>query len=517
MDKINKLYNWWANDYNPLDGRLRFIFYGLLLYTGLYELFFRIPRLLNQCPEILYKQSGVMAYIPYIAQSPEVMLQTVKFIIVPLFIFWIFAAFGFLGRISMFLTGIGVFLVWGAYQNCAGTGHTWHLPMYTLLILGFLAKPDKWSIDYYLSKKFKWYPFKVSEVDRTSGFARKLVLIFAMYTLFAGGLAKLFYGGLAWLNGSSLLYYLSHFNNPKWMIGNIMNETVLTFSFITILLSIWTVLLELGSFSAIFNKKIRLFIIVNAWAFHIGIYFLMLPKYFPQMVCYLLIINWSLFNFSYIRSIFKGSILSPFLQKNNSIPKNEAGKPIKVMTIFVSSLVGLLLVFSIAFKIESFPLTYIPMYSTYLSEEKFDSHPWDEFESQNGLYRILDECSVEQYPWFLKFYLPRRIQVEAVSSDGTRFDITDKVYESIRNNWPVWGKRLTESIIQDYHVLGTIENLHLHPQGSFSEAGKLMNGITDYTSTYFDFNEVDRFELNYVFDSDEFFTIYSVHQESIKQ
>ncbi|MEX2347243.1 MAG: hypothetical protein WD604_16590 [Balneolaceae bacterium] len=453
---LERYHNWWFNDYNRLDGRLRFIFYMMLLYFGSKSLLPVAAERLAACPESYFEAAGLMQLLIPASVTPQELATLLYFSQSIVIFFWICAAIGLFGRVSAMITGLGVFLFWGAMQSCAGTGHDWHLPMYSLIFLGLFSKNDRWSADYWLAARFNWYPFNDFTPDKYGGLARKLILVTTVFILFAGGIAKLFTGGFDWLNGESLYYYLVEFNEPSTAIGPLLLDFFLENRWIITILSVWTVLLELGSLWVLFRKKWRLFYVINLWAFHIGIYLLMFPRYFPSMICYLLIVNWR-YTYNYLYQLYGRYVGKLPLGRKISLLLLET-EPVKrhpennTKLIFPSA-IGVVFIVTIIFRIETFPLTYVPMYSTVLTEEKIGSFNRSDFNNLETLTSVAEQYSNGYQPWYLMFYYPRNIEIrlwyrEAPGSEIQVKDVTEE-YTYLIRNWTKWYQIVTDVTLSD--------------------------------------------------------------------
>lgn len=498
---IQSYYQWWYEDYNPLDGRLRFLFYMLLFYLAYKSL---LPNAINRllaCPDSYFEAAGIMQLVfPSGITAGEIgaFLGVLQYVVI---FFWLSSAVGLFGRISPFVTGTGVFVFWGSMQSCAGTGHDWHLPMFVLLFLGFFMKNDRWSADYLLARTFRWYPFRDFTPNKYGGFARKLILVTAVFILFAGGIAKLFTGSFAWLNGESLYFYLLEFNEPSPLYGSLLLEFLLSNRWMITVLSIYTILLELGTLIMLFKQRWRFLFVLNLWAFHFGIYLLMFPRYFPSMICYLLIVNW--------RETF-----SPVLQRINSFThKHEvkfsgkkslkripAESTIKKRLIFPSLLL-IIFAATILYRIETFPLTYVPMYSTVLTEEKIGRYNRADFTNRSALNNVATMYMNGDQPWYLMFYYPRNIEIRVryqnpEHSEEEIKDVTEE-YTALIQNWPKWFERVTTVTLEDISM-GKI--FGSDPPDSRAETASLLCEIKNVLIASGGYSAIEEISLVYHFD-----------------
>ncbi len=510
--RINKYHNWWIEDYNPLDGRLRCLFYLLLFYLGYNSVLPEAVSRLEACPDSFFEADGLMILlIPAGVSAPEVatFLFYAQYVVIFL---WFCAAIGLFGRISSLGTALGVFVFWGAMKSCAGTGHDWYLPMYSLLFLGLFSKYDRWSADHWLSTRFSWYPFRDFSPNKYGGLARKLILLTSVFILFAGGVAKLTEGGFEWLNGESLYFYLKEFNQPSHDIGPVLLDFFLANKWIITILSVWTVILELSSVTILFKKNWRLFYVLNLWAFHIGIYLLMFPRYFPSMVCYLLIVNWRhTYNLVIIIKRYGKNIeklplysrISGILSEEKTFPTSPVpGEAIK--RVIFPSVLSVLFLTTIIFRFESFPLTYVPMYSTILTEKKIGSYNRADFNNAESLHKIAVRYAGGEQPWYIKFYYPRNIEIrlwyrESADSEITTKNVTDEYIDLVRN-WAKWSQTVTKITLYD------ISNKKLFTQNSdsSSETQHMLNEIKSVLSGRGGYQHIEKVALVYHFgDADE--------------
>lgn len=509
--KVDKYYKWWVDDYNPLDGRLRFVFYSLLFYFG-YRVF--IPSAVDRlaaCPESYFAAAGILQFLVPSGLNPQDVAAFMIFTKPIIIFFWICSAVGLFGRIAPAITALSVFIFWGMMQSCAGTGHDWHLPMYSLIFLALFSKNDKWSADYWLSTKLEWYPFRDFSSNKYGGLARKLILLTTVFILFAGGIAKLFTGGFAWMNGESLFYYLKEFNEPALAIGPFLLDFFLEHAWIITILAVWTVILELSSIFILFTKKWRLFYVVNLWAFHIGIYLLMFPRYFPSMICYLLIVNWRYtFNLAdknfgrYISKVPLYKNVSPMLRKSDRV-KETTVKNKKIRRTIIPTIVSILFIATILFRIESFPLTYVPMYTTILSEDKIGNYERADFQDRQALHKVAEQYNAGEQPWYFMFYYPRNIEIrlwhrETPDSEIQVKDVTDE-YKFLIQNWPKWMEVVTEVTLAD---IANRKLLYENGTESPTETEEMLREIRSIMENRGGYEHIEKIALIYHFgDEDE--------------
>jgi hypothetical protein len=210
-----------------------------------------------------------------------------------------------------------------------------------------------------------------------SGFARKIILCSGISTLFFGGITKLLNGGLSWLNGLSLAYYVSSEENGKSMI---LKQIFRRWRWFSLILSVASVALELGSLAAVFLPLSRPFLFLSAAGLHFGIWLTMWPNYFPQTFCYLFALNWQEIRIdSYSMDIYDNL--------NNSLS----------VASWSATLVFIFLTVATLLRIEYWPVTGIPMYSFY-RDDSFD-YKYLQDSAQAQLVSL--EHNKSQYPYAL--------------------------------------------------------------------------------------------------------------------
>lgn len=236
---------------------------------------------------------------------------------------------GFLGRINLLILAFFSFLSYGMGEVYGIFDHHISLPTQVILALALVPGSMKISIDQLiinLIKKIKKLPLTSS----TPNWGFKLVLALVLVTYFTAGVSKIRYGGLKWLDGSTLSFYLKertekHENgNIQLIIGdssikdedkwkdkfgfvahtygnyqsvkkwNDIADYIANNKLLVILLSIGSVLFELLAFIAFYNSKYRNIYLISAILFHLSIGQLMGISFRQyRLICFLLI-DWKL-------------------------------------------------------------------------------------------------------------------------------------------------------------------------------------------------------------------------------
>ncbi|CAF4098026.1 unnamed protein product, partial [Rotaria sp. Silwood1] len=293
----------------------------------------------------------------------------------------LFCIIGFGGVITRSITGLTIFILSGTISgiNKIGVSHRWHVPKWTLLALIF-TKLKIYSIDYLINRYIDdHYNLEPNYIIFVSGFSSKFVQCVSLYTLFAGGISKLRNSGLSWIHPGNLAF---HFSDPSansittLKTIRIMARTyVLQHQIFLSLTPAIALILELTVVLAIFLPSTRLPIFLLANLFHIVIWLLLLPNYFTQCICYLMIID-------------RPSSYT-IMNVENLVHIHFFDKLIICIGVFIIS--GY--VYSLIFQYEGWPFTSIPMYSFQrcqftheyiIDENQFFQLAYEEYPLMNG-------------------------------------------------------------------------------------------------------------------------------------
>ncbi|MFD0385727.1 hypothetical protein ACFQ2B_35490 [Streptomyces stramineus] len=156
------------------------------------------------------------------------------------------------------------------------------------------------------------------------------------------------YGWSGWRDGSALRFYLSE-SAPvarwPWLSRLVTGSPALC------RLAAWgTLVIELGSVAAVFSHQARLPLILCWVGLHLGILCMMMPAYWVQMWCYLLLLDWP-------RLV---SLVTGGEPGHPAVPEGGAG----AMTLAVlGCLTAAALVYILVTESEQWPFTSVPMYS----------------------------------------------------------------------------------------------------------------------------------------------------------
>jgi hypothetical protein len=497
MTGVDRMFRWWARDYPPLDGRLRAVTCLLLLALAWNGLIRGSIRAAHSCPDGLFEPAGIMQWITAAGATRDGLAATLSLLEWPLLLAWSCAALGLGGRLAPITTGVGAVFFVACSKSCAApVNHTWDFPVLTLLALGFLCRPGRWSLDHAIATRFPGWPFAPSSghAEDLSGYARKLVLLFLVHSLFAAGVTKMWNGGLAWMDGQSLRYYLSHSGVPRTPLGPPLLAFLQEHPKVVTGLSVGTIVLEVGSISALFLARLRWPFILSAWAFHLGIFLLMPPKYWPQMVCYLLVADWTVFTAAQRPHLMAS--LSGWrapAKANSAEPLPRPG--VRRAVVVSSSVICVLLAGTLCAQREWFPLSHVPMYSSYNSPERIGPFPRGLYGSMPGLRQVAHSTADNsELPHGTNNELRKRMILFGLHPDGSR--------ESLQPGFPsdviderLWIPRLRNAWFDDLRDGAT-------DHGPKPRSQKMLDALREKVLAMPAWSRFQRFELVFLGDED---------------
>jgi hypothetical protein len=376
-----RYFEWWVGDLPPMHGVLRFAFYGGLFLLALDD---RLSPLRGiqayeaTSPE-LFRSYGLIELlgIPYI--PPEIL----RAVVVATSIAWILAAIGLFSRVSAVITASGVSFLHGMFLGPNALNHNWFLATYTLIALCFARTNDPWSIDYHLKKWWKGSPPRAEGTLADSGLARKIVLVLAVGFYSAAAITKLAVAGPTWADGHTIAYFAAERGQP-YALGRLLAENL----WLCTVLAGSTLLLELGAPAALFSRK-ALYALVLGWTcMHIGIRWSMGPRYWPNILCLALVIDWGA-----VGRELRGRVRMPdFLSdrgRQAPIALHYAGRR-GVRAVAAASLLFPLFLAVALFQVFWWPLSSVYMYSSYFSRPRQirADHPTADYHHAADVQRI---------------------------------------------------------------------------------------------------------------------------------
>jgi hypothetical protein len=323
--------NWWLNDLAPVSGVLRVVF-----YTGLLALCvadspspLQAAKIIGGTEQALYTPVAALRLFGVRWVEPAVLSVVGKLTIAV----WIAAAAGFAQPVTGILTFLGFAFLHAVNAGALGANHSTHSALYALLCLCFSVS-HSFSADALLG-----ISLVPAQSAFASGFAPLLLLVFLSYTLFAGGVSKLLNGGPRWFDGSALRFYLEQ-SAPiaRWPF---LSRVLVGSPALCRLMAWGSVLIELSAPVAIAVSPARVPLIALWVCLHVGILAVMMPAYWVQMWCYLLLVV-------------------PALTPHGAVPADVPGAAVFTA---VGALACLVLVAVLVRQSEEWPFTAVPMYS----------------------------------------------------------------------------------------------------------------------------------------------------------
>ena len=322
---------------------------------------------------------------------------------------WLLCIVGLGGFVSRLTCGVGILLLATMiYGFKKLNGHRWWVASFALFFMAFTDCFQELSLDAWLSNRFPSYPVLEPEWNLMhSGFASKFILAIAAYTLVAGGIAKVRNGGWGWFSGKSFFFYIGdpkHTRLPRivgWMQRHPLVVTTM---------AVGSVVFEIGSIVPIFVAEVRVPWVFLAIAFHVGIWVLMSPKYFPQCVSYLAVIS--------------GPQIGADVEPVSQDVSTTAG-------VIVGLVFAVGHVFAVLARYEAWPLTHIPMYSynrcSFSHEVLTRDNLNDLVKQVGGLLKISKKTiSVPQDLREVDLRIPKRIEAKLRKADPKKRRVSFK-------------------------------------------------------------------------------------------
>ena len=389
----------------PLDGRLRFVF-----YSGSLALFFLLNGgtgfTIGSASPYLYEPRGLTAWlgIPYLSPAAMRVLMTVTYLA------WACAAVGLLTRPAKVATAALMFLAVGfeqAYEP--GSNHTHYLLLYSLVCLSFSSSDHDWSVDAWLQSRRPGRPRPLQNPGGlgSTGLPRQAVLLLAVTVYFSSGLSKLTDAGLIWSNGYSLQYYIaSQVDRTSFEVITGLRTWVSEQRWLCQALSVLTMLIELGAPLALISRRLR-HVMIPAWVgMHMGIVLLMTPNYWIHSWCVaVLLTDWQ----------WVGQLWTERGRPQRTSPELRELDRVTVSGVrigIVGSALAALAVVPPVLQIEWYPITHVPMYSSYVAPGAVAGIPIEDFGVEERVYEIASACAgsrVMGYTRRCSWILPRQL------------------------------------------------------------------------------------------------------------
>jgi hypothetical protein len=332
---------WWLCDLPPMRGLLRLAFYGgLFLLAREHRLspLSGITAYAATSPE-LFRSYGLIHLlgIPYIA--PDIL----GVVLVVTKVAWLLAAIGLFSRASAVVTAAGACFLHGMFLGTNTLNHNWFLPTYALIALCFTRTSDPWSVDYHLKRWWTGSAPKPAGTLADTGLARKAFLVLTVGFYFSSGVTKLAVAGPEWADGHTIGYFAAE-RGLSYPLGPVLAGNL----WLCRLLAVGTLALELAAPAALFSRTARYALIVSWTLMHLGIRFSMGPRYWENILCFALLIDWGAMGRSRVPIPLPGT------------RRQMVGVGVATLLLPLVSAVALFHVFW-------WPLTHVYMYSSYFS------------------------------------------------------------------------------------------------------------------------------------------------------
>jgi len=191
-----------------------------------------------------------------------------------------------------------------------------------------------------------------------------------------------------------------------------------------------------------------------ACGFHLGIYLVMYPRFFEQMTVYLILVPWDAFAHAHgmerVKVLF--GLHRPAPRAIPLIPEPRVRRGLVVLTFCVVGMLG----WTIVRQREWFPLTHIPMYSTYLSDQHVGMIPRTEFDSLEGLRRVAHSGSNHDLPWWTRYEIARHLSFQALSADG-KVSRLEPPFPGMRLHRLNWAQRVSFALLNDLRRIALVD------------------------------------------------------------
>jgi hypothetical protein len=252
----NRFVKFWLDDLPPFSGKMRAVFYGGLLVLALTQ-----TSPITLASPLAGSDPALHNPVEFVRWSGLGSLDgnAILFLRNLCLASWACAAAGLFTGPAKLATALTL-LPLHALSIGIHNSHGWYVPAYTLLFL-CLARSDRdFSLDALIRQKWPgWMGGNLRQGIGTSGLPRKLVLLVAVHTLFAGGVSKLREGGWQWIDGHSLQSYISLTweclgTSPRFPL---IADAILHSQTIAIACSAAALVLELAAPIALFSRKAR--------------------------------------------------------------------------------------------------------------------------------------------------------------------------------------------------------------------------------------------------------------------
>jgi hypothetical protein len=196
---------------------------------------------------------------------------------VPLPLFLVLLTLAFVGAVCFCLgarhrvlaPGFAVLLMFLlSYRSSWGhLSHSEQLISIHVLLLSVLPAADALSLDHRAGRT------RERPLDNY-GWPLRLLMLCVVISYMLAGWAKLHYGGLAWVSGDAVYNQVANDTLGKLRFGAFVSPlgpTLLRWPGLFAIMSVFTLIIELGALIAMFGGRLRTAWVVGAYAMHVGI------------------------------------------------------------------------------------------------------------------------------------------------------------------------------------------------------------------------------------------------------
>ena len=245
-------------------------------------------HLLDKNPTFIYPQVLIRAIAAVVPR--DVVFTPSGFTV----IYWVTtiagvaALIGLFTRASLLIFALGTWFFVAHLYSYADIHHPEAVFCIFLLALAFAPSGDSLSVDALIRRaRAGRHVLEAPREADTAMWPLKLAHVLIALTYFSTGLTKMVFGGLDWMNGYTLQGYLL----ADGLRRNLpLGLWVAQHHTLCVLLSIFTVVLELSFFISLFVPRTAPFFLLNALLFQIGLLLTAGHKFYPHMMVLFLLL-----------------------------------------------------------------------------------------------------------------------------------------------------------------------------------------------------------------------------------
>lgn len=314
--------------YTVLDNPLSLLRFFLSFLFGRYLIGrIRLVSNFSEYPDYMLSRTWITGLLPdsfFVFDSSLLDLFSVCILVLT-----IGSMLGILGRLSLILLSFCSFYIFGTLEGYGAFDHHASLPSQIIFALGLVPGSMRISLDTYLYRKFSNTNGLISnKLENPAKWSVNLILTLVALTYLTAGISKIRYGGINWLDGSTLGFYMQDrtfeyekgkqqliigntelSKSKKWKdnygfyahtYGNYqssnlalrISDWIASKEILLIFLSISTIILECLGFIIFINTKYRNLYLFLVIFMHTTIGFLMGLTFTQYRVLCLCLIDW---------------------------------------------------------------------------------------------------------------------------------------------------------------------------------------------------------------------------------